>query len=344
MVENPKTHETPCMTEPLRPRNSPGAPHPLLEQTVTRLETSLQISVILKHLIGSHQIMFPLLYRQVPHIADKIFRYLDFDDYLTAREVCKEWREYIENGDHLCACNGDEEGSGRHLLSATFKSWRDLKKMFRMSFSGPIPKLVTMSMSEPIRDACSSNSAERIHVVTQRSILKIDIANMTVLEELIFPQEHQKKYTFGFGISATLNGQQFHHVREGQQQHRFRGPVSGNYLEYVGSSPINRLQRMTEQIMNYEEEKGLHTGTGFDWQNRKHNVMIIEEFCSKYTESRQNVERAAHELYLRNNAGQVIFIFCLAKYSTESGERITHKTYVRFLELIQGLSQQEVFL
>ena len=309
-----------------------GAPLTLGANSGLETSHSSAISVILRLLTVSHQKMFPLLDRQVPHIADKIFKYLDLEDYLVVREVCKEWREYIEHCDHLCGCNGEEEGSGRHLLSATLKSWRDLKRMFRMSFSGPIPKLITMSMLEPIHDACSSNSAERIHVVTQRSILEIDIANMTVLEELIFPKGHQKKYTFGFGISATLNGQQFHHVREGQQEHRFRGPVSGNHLEYVGSSPINLLQRMTEHIMNYEEEIGLHTGTGFDWQNRMHNGRIIEEFCKKYVESRPNVERTANELYLRNNAGQIIFIFCLAKkgrWEDHLTRNRTYKTWVR---------------
>ena len=278
--------------------------------------------------------MFPLFDRQVPHIADQIFRYLDFEDYLAVRVVCKEWREYIEQHcKHLCTCNQEKEGSWRHMLSV-ISTWKDLKRMFKMSFSGPTPKLVTMKMPEQIHDACSSNLAGRIHVVTQRSIIEIDIVNMTMLEELIFPQEHQKKYTFGLGISANLNEQHYYYVREGQQQHRFKRPMSGNCLEYVNSSPIDVIHMMTQYIMNYEEEIGLHVGQPFlfNWQNRIHNGRIIEEFCKKYIESRPNVKKTAHDLYFINNTGQCAFIFCLAEYNIEWGDRITYndKTYVSY--------------
>ena len=98
-----------------------GAPPSMGANSGLETSHSSAISVILKLLTVSPQKMFPLLDRQVPHVADKIFRYLDFEDYLTAREVCKEWKEYIEQSDILCACNGEEEGSGRQLLSAGLK-------------------------------------------------------------------------------------------------------------------------------------------------------------------------------------------------------------------------------
>ena len=84
--------------------------------------------------------MFPLLDRQVPHIADEVFKYLNLDDFLAARAVCKEWRDYTEkHAESFCDCKQDER-SWTHMLSV-ISTWKDLKRDFKMSFSGPTPKL-----------------------------------------------------------------------------------------------------------------------------------------------------------------------------------------------------------
>ena len=138
--------------------------------------------------------MFPLLDRQVPHIGDKILGYLNSKDSLAARAVCREWKECIGRlSPYMCTCNQEKEGFVNHT-SSVMLTWADLKKMFKMTFPGPVPNLVTMTMPDTVLDACSnSDSPGRIHVLTQRSIFELDIADMSVVEELFFSKEHRRE-------------------------------------------------------------------------------------------------------------------------------------------------------
>ena len=139
--------------------------------------------------------MFPLLHRQVPHIGDRILGHLNSKDSLAARAVCREWKECIGRlwiSPFMCTCNQEKEVLGSHM-SSVISTWTDLKKMFKMTFPRPVPNLVTMTMPDTVLDACSSNSQGRIHVMTQRSIIELDIADMSVVEELFFSEDHQRE-------------------------------------------------------------------------------------------------------------------------------------------------------
>ena len=200
----------------------------------------------------------------MPDVEHKILSYVGPRDLVNAKLVSKKWyqgvRRYLN---HLKTSNKDEE----------------LRRLLRKSLLEPVTCFVTINLPRQKRDLCV-NAGKELFILSDESVMELDIGNLHVAKELPFPRVYGDKWK-GPGkkrpMELSARGDGHFAVKQKQcwagfdqngrpirsfLQLQFKRTKSGNLLEYVGHNETatgftrNSLDFFMPRGMGYYEMFG----------------------------------------------------------------------------------------
>ena len=176
--------------------------------------------------------MFSFDNRDIPEVEKNILSYLGPRDLVRAKQVSKEWRSGVK----------------RYLnhLKTSKSNVEKIKDLYKSAFLEPVTCFATVRLHKCEVDI-AVNDAGEVYILSEGSILQIDIASMCLEAELPFPTAHAERwqnFTKREGskeLSVSDDGQRFtvmiHDEKKPMGEKRvdlftFRRDMSGRALQW----------------------------------------------------------------------------------------------------------------